>query len=361
MIHSGDSHNFGQRVGLELGASGEKSFRKPRPVYWEWLFFGQDSPLKSTLLTLAEAGSIELTEALFQSIFRLDVEMDKLHFHGRVRGLSDVTSEPGPQSPVHLYRFGVLLAYAFALGIRDFHRGNLVRTTEGLIPIDVESLFVRLHLPHETLLLPFRDTAYENCGLSRLVPDREDLDIDSIFSLLRGFFAMLNLLADSDPAPARLIHAEIAQHGPIPIRHLLRDTKDYRDWQRARPQIPFLPEELHQLERGDIPYFFKILADERVFYWRTRDRQAEPVEIPAAMLAGTRREAINPLSLLESHRVRATLLPHGILFLARTWVPEEWTGSLRLDLETTLTFSPESIALNLSGHSFSSRRARQTV
>ena len=53
----------------------------------------------------------------------------------------------------------------------------------------------------------------------------------------------------------------------IPIRHIMRDTVQYRKWLEDQevPVISFCSDELKQLERRDIPYYFKFLGDPNLY------------------------------------------------------------------------------------------------
>ena len=63
----GDSHNFGQKVQL---LSEKSLFLKPRPVYWEWLFFDQETPF---LKNLESKTSDSFENDILSSIFQLNI------------------------------------------------------------------------------------------------------------------------------------------------------------------------------------------------------------------------------------------------------------------------------------------------
>ena len=157
-----DCHNFGKKVETVERACGTW-FRKPRTTHWEWLFFGKDSPLKKYFQTIGHTNHFPLADC----IFNLEIEQmdDWFGYSRKVEAQSGVNISEG-----HFYSFGALLAYSFIFGIRDLHCGNLVMTSSHLQVVDVEVVLARLILPHESILLPFKQIPWEGSGIAALSP-----------------------------------------------------------------------------------------------------------------------------------------------------------------------------------------------
>src|ERR1017187_4327930 len=147
-----DSHNFGKRVEKIRRARGAL-LPQPRTVFWEWLFFGKDSPLAEVFHGLGENGELPLSSFLFN----LEVEVTE-EWLGYSKELLE--EKVDHLAPSHFYGFGILLAYTYIFGIRDLHRQNLILTKSHLQPVDVEVVLTKLVLPSETLLLPFKNMGY---------------------------------------------------------------------------------------------------------------------------------------------------------------------------------------------------------
>ena len=115
----------------------------------------------------------------------------------------------------------------------------------------------------------------------------------------------------------------------VPVRHIARDTIVYRDWKRSSPKTPFFKEELEQLERGDIPYFFKFIGNPNLYQYANRSGARAQVEAPSELLKAIARDATDPLDLLKPERVDV-LFPTGLLFLAKRLLVPDFQGEFRL-------------------------------
>lgn len=351
MAHSADLHNFGQRVKTVARASGN-FYQKPRTLFWEWLFFGADSPLK---IVIGRDDRSPLS-----GLFRLEVEFTGPDFCGQVR---EVVEEPAlHRDPAGcLEQFGALLGYCYAFGIRDLHRFNLVRLSTGGQVIDAEVVFAKLLLPHETLLLPFKDIAFQEAGIGALVPTPDDLTPDLCIHLFRGYTAALSGLADHVPEILSCIEGENARMARAPVRHIIRDTHRYRNWREQQAQEMYLPEEITQLERGDIPYFFKFIGQPELWYHASFRGDPTRVEVPGRYADAVNREARHPSDLIAERRIRHELLPVGLLFLARTLLPGLWTGDLDLGGRAGLRCKLDRLELSTSHGAYGASRHRASI
>lgn len=269
----GDSHNFGRRVSFVAGR-----VVKPRAVLWEWALLGRDSPIRALLDELAER---EGAGGLFSFLpsLRFFPSRDSAAGGGEVER---VTLEPWPfRSSARRLELaeivGRLLALSSWLGLSDLHWENLVlgvdrheRTVFG--PLDIEMIFAVLSLPTETKLLPDPDPEYAQVcrhasGVRRALPYLgKPIQAEHLVALASAYRRVLELLDRHASAIARAFLALPGLH-ETPIRICLRGTDDYV---RARSEPlwpPLLPAEVEQLERGDIPYFFRFYDRPGIRYY----------------------------------------------------------------------------------------------
>ncbi|MGK5083410.1 hypothetical protein WDW37_08885 [Bdellovibrionota bacterium FG-1] len=350
MAHWADLHNFGQQVKRFARASGT-FYQKPRTLFWEWLFFGTTSPLHAYLDRLDVPN--------LTGWYGLEIESMGPDFCGEAR---EVIDDPAgvADNEAALENFGALLGYCYAFGIRDLHRFNLVRGPNGLQVIDAEVVFTRLLLPKETLLLPFKDTPFSECGLSLLLDSEDQLTTSRVQAILRGYCESLTLLGTHAPELLEIIERELSQAPEIPVRHILRDTRRYFEWEKRKTEEEYLPEELAQLERGDIPYFFKFLGRPELWFYTSPKGDRDPVTVPAKLWDGVERDASPAGILLDRKRLLSQLLPVGVLYLARTLLPKDWVGNLPLGRDQALGCTENRLELSVGPLRFGSARHRGT-
>jgi hypothetical protein len=268
----GDSHNFGRRVVLRGGR-----VRKPRTVFWEWLVLSDESPLRRLLAAKAAR------DALGPGAFAF---LPTLRFFGpsaRDAGeVERVTLEPlgklgGEDRRDLAAAAGRGLALFSWLGVSDLHWENLMlgRGRDGSIvfaPLDIESVLSDLSLPTETKLLPDPDPEYaavcrHACGVRRLLPFLgKPVEAASLGTMVGAYFSMLTFLDRNATAVAKVLSAERGLR-TAPIRVCLRGTDEYVRSRSVPPWPPLLDAEAEQLERGDIPYFFRLYGQPGIRYY----------------------------------------------------------------------------------------------
>lgn len=335
----GDFHNFGQAVRRVTSPDGTIWFEKPRPVYWEWLFFGKSSPL---------AVFFENRDA----IFGLTIEFEN---EGRSGRSKEILATPSSAvAPEQLFGFGYLLAYAYAFGIQDIFAENTIRTPSGLQVIDAEIVFSKFTLPNESFLFPFRNCAFEKAALSHLLPSMAEIDLSAIKQILRGFCELLSAVDKNRSQILERLSRETSL-AEVPIRILLRETSDYRSWQTREYARPLLSEEVEQLKRGDIPYFFKLMGDPGLFYFGA-DETRKSVLLPKIFEAAVSNIAVQPSLLLEEQRIRKQLFPFGVIFLLRKLLAKDWVGEIT-DHHFTATVGVQDIAVSSPWGDFSAKRS----
>lgn len=342
MKFEADFHNFGQSV-QEIRRGSEMIFQKPRPIYWEWLFFGKDSPLS----IFFNHSTFSATPA--QTIFNLEIEMG-VDFKGSSRA---ITVSSVAATADHLYSLGVLLGYCYAFGIRDLHRNNIVKTKTHLQVIDAEVVLSRLLLPHETLLLPFKEVGADLCGASSVL-DLENVSTEQTEIVLRGYFDLFQCLILNLGGIQRAFDEHRPTFEGIPIRHILRDTIHYRSARDNPPEIPLFESEVVQLERGDIPYFFKFMGEPHVNAYTDRADNFSRLSLPPIFEKGAAREACLPMDLLDIKRIE-TLFPTGLLYISKTLIRANDCSVTNADFSFRLRGNE--VSASVSGKSFSSTRS----
>ncbi len=319
MMEKADLHNFGKSV-QRFGQGAGFVYLKPRPIYWEWLFFGKDSPL-SGFFDQSRLGGITPGRVLFNLITEIEN-----NFSGRSKEV--VASANGETAPSHLYSLGVLLAYCYIFGIRDLHKNNLIKTDTHLQVVDAEVVLSKLLLPHETLLLPFKDVGSDLCGASKVLDLSSEISQDEISTVMSGYLDTFENIINHRERILRVFESVRAQMKQVPIRHILRDTFHYRDAKIRDPEIPFSESETSQLKRGDIPYYFKFMGELELLELTDEQWSSKAVLIPDVFQKGVAREAQNPESLLTEDRLRKQLLPAGLLYVAKILLPSEKSMSI---------------------------------
>jgi len=334
-------------------------FAKPRTVFWEWLLFGSTSPLYSLLsrpLEISGQGS-PAKISIADTVFGLELESSPESPTGTVREVSASGGRPGELEDEAYLRFGVLLAYCYALGVQDLHRDNVVPVGNRLQVIDAEVVFTKLLLPHETLLLPFKDATLSQSALSHIIGGDGHIELDKVLLILGGFTSAINGLDSCSERLIQLLSSELHKSMSTPIRVILRDTRKYRDRGPFPVDSPLFLEEMVQLERDDIPYFFTRINDPRLYYLRDEMGTFEGVELPARFHNDLRRAANGPEQLLSRKRIREELLAPGIFLILRKLLRPDVTLSWNFR-EFSLDAYSEKFALKSPWGNFTAVRTR---
>ena len=217
-----------------------------------------------------------------------------------------------------LVNYGILIAYAYSFGLQDLHAENLARTSSRVQVLDAELVLGDLQLPHQTLLLPFHGLRWSECGLSLLFDSLDAIGSDDVALVISGFVAAcLELKSRADELSAEL-WSQIRNGGNPPIRVLLRLSRDYRQLSDFTP--PLLVEERIQMAREDVPYFFKFVGDEQLYYYTDTDGGFAPAALGEAhpdLISKIKCVGHAPEALLNAHRIGSIILPTGVLYLAK--------------------------------------------
>ena len=338
-----DKHNFGQLV-RPMERASLLFFRKPRPVYWEHLFFGKGSPLEPIFSKIGENRKVDLASLLFN--LEIDMENEWLGYSKEILRSDD------PATGQHFYSFGVLLAYAYLFGIRDLHKFNLIKTKTHLQVIDAEVVLTNLILPNESVLLPFKDVPFEVCGLNLLTDSLDDLTPSQRQSMFAGYF---DLFALAFCRQKLLLEALDNAASIAPIRVIIRNTKVYTGHLNGNSRIPdLLSEEQIQIERGDVPYFFKRIGDQQLHWISSASGSTSSVQSTESFKVDVDRHAQTPSVLIGSPDTIEKKMAQGALFLQRKFGSSDscefsWNGK-------KLLLEPSELKNEFTGSYFSSRK-----
>ncbi len=271
----GDAHNFGRRV----RAQGRFIF-KPRPVAWEWLLLSAASPLRIALSAAATAGG--LAPDAFEFLLSLAFERRWARAGGAVeRAELAPLGRSSARTKGELARIaGRLVALTSWLGIVDLHWENLVLGADrrGRIvfsPLDIEMMFEDLALPTETKLVPDADPEYaamnrHAAGLRRVLPYLgKPVRAEHLLAMVAAYRSTLELL-DRNATELASAVAGLPRFAETPIRVCLRGTEEYTRGRSVPSWPPLLEAESEQLARGDIPYFFRLYGQRRIYYYANR-------------------------------------------------------------------------------------------
>lgn len=305
-----DTHNFGKKVEVTSRACGIW-FRKPRTTFWEWYFFGATSPLKRCFTLAQKDQWLDFAG----SIFNLEVEQTEgwLGFSREIKVIANVDEYKPTEN--HFYSFGALLAYCYIFGIRDLHRGNLIMTPTHLQVVDVEVVLTRLILPHETILLPFKQITWLQSGIGALISDPTVIDPNHQAALFRGYLNLFNHVLANQNQIRTQVNADLANNG-APIRVIVRNTTEYYEFLRNHNGDDFLIEEIAQLERGDIPYFFKCIGSTDLQWMKTRTEFSN-VQSLGRFKSDIDRHAIRSDELLSPSLLSESRMVSGLMLLLK--------------------------------------------
>lgn len=309
-------------------------FQKPRSVFWEHLFFGKDSPLLPIFQVIGPNGS----EPISKYLFNLEVEVT-----GSWGGTSkEVLSQESLPTLEHFYGFGVLLGYSYLFGIRDLHCQNVVMTKTHLQAIDAEVVLTNLLLPHESVLLPFKDVTQGFSGIGKFGRSLASFTTEEINSLFSGYVDLMSVAFGQVDALQGSI-AKLDLKGQ-PIRVIVRNTGVYRAHISGSATLgDLLPEEARQLERGDIPYFFRQIGRPDLLWVSSANLDTAAVQALGPFQKDVQRHATDPIDLIPSSAKVFERLIHGLLFLQRKFP----------SLPSVLKFNNRTIALNSPQLTFS--------
>lgn len=267
----GEPHNFGKATCLRS----DGKVVKPRNTAWERAFLSAHSPLRQRLEAICRAGGMDLPfpDLQYSALPEGGSAVDYLSL--------DPVSELTERDVESL---GVSIAVAVwfgmtALDAENFVCGTATDSTRGrlfrAVPLDIESVLRPVADLCSTGLVTKMDGLPPSAALSSnagLLPLRHLMAKQARSSmpavLIGSFSAMFALLQRNRHDFTPLIAALLEE----PVRVLLRETDFYRGILARGPgavkgTVGLLDEEVRQLIRGDIPWFFTLPGSDQIFWF----------------------------------------------------------------------------------------------
>ncbi len=324
----GDLHNFGRSV--EKTRSGW--IQKPRSTFWEELFYSEKSEFRPFLeAVLGEEPVIRCLPKIRyqkpsrQPDYRLVEAVKVRAFDPDDHGLEYI-----------LEAWGGLLALASWFGMGDLHANNVFFgkcSKSGrliLMPVDIEVIFSRYAHPIQAGLLPAQKHHVPLFGFRKISGILERMTAKESLGIVFGYLRTLEKLGkQGKEISAKLLSIKGIKNAPIRI--IPRNTGAYRDmlkFPEMREELKAHPSEVEQLARGDIPYFFTKISDQRIHYHVSPDLR-KTASIGKKDLGLDNQSAFkNPSTLLNDADRFATLMEYGSIFLINFFLRHEFTGRL---------------------------------
>lgn len=275
IIPLGDPHNFGKRVSLHS----DGRIHKPRTVYWEKLFLGIDSAFVARIGEMSARAGVRSPLAPFP---RLRFSAERGGQGGWVERLELGQPHAGVFDAESFMGIGAAIGSALWFGLTDLHADNVAFGTDAggrLVfgPIDIECVMDQCYLPMQAQLIPAAGMREVDGGLCRLRSlIHEYAAHELVAALCAGFLEAVDFY---DKADGELKSAfESAETAEQPIRLILRNTREYYALARSAGGFadgaPLEETERRQLDRGDIPYFFRRFDSSEVLYFAENGVQA---------------------------------------------------------------------------------------
>ena len=290
----GDPHNFNRRVHLIADSQGVPKIYKPRTTFWEHMFLDKTSSFRSFLRKSVTP--------------ELDGTLGHIAVTNGIDGTTGVTSvfsrTPATINPDWLFKYGVLLAFCSSFGITDLHKHNALTHGLGIQIVDIECVFWNLVLPSETLLLPMNQkdlprTVLGDMGLQAL----NQLSASSVAQILVGvdhFFDSL-LICRSTLSNYLMGLGSLVNK---PIRILANTTETYNRFLKApHSDHLFFTEEIEQLRRKDVPYFFGHIGCRKIYFFSKPGFPTEVLSQHGPLLKKTQRAFCPPHQLFTFERL----------------------------------------------------------
>jgi len=287
-----DLHNFGRRTSLDH----QGRVTKHRSVLAEYVFFGSGSSFRQHVNQLFS----QISPGTLLPALEFNADNDPtVSLSPRVMEQLVLTPLERPFNKSDYRQVGAYIALSAFVGLNDSHRHNVMLGLHNgvftFVSVDCETMLSEI--PHAVSLGLFRHESDCPCkskycfhyGLSALkVASEEHLD-EMPAEIIWGHRAMRRILLANAPA-LKASFEKTVNRRPLMLRKIYHFTYAYFQALSAKDFSPFSSEEIVQLERGDIPYFFQIFGDDDVFYWRDEKTYAKHSRPAHASLFKTRAE-----------------------------------------------------------------------
>ena len=237
---------------------------------------------------------------------------------------------------------GAYLSVCFALGLTDCHQGNLLLGMKGqdftFVSVDCETLLTKSD-PEASCFFQLKS----NCpcpgpfctsfGLGILEKQNHHNEQQFLAAgVLSGFRQMIKLIITHHATLTEVLSEFLKDHRLV-RRVLLNNTYTYAQALATGDFTQFRLEEKEQLQRGEIPYFFKNHGGDEIYYWEslTHKRPLRP-RLPVSEMPG-----IESQERLQALTETATAL---ILRSLDFWPNATYSSSYK---DLSIVYKPDSI------------------
>lgn len=263
MKQLGDSHNFGKYV-YQI----DNYIYKPRTVFWEEMFLSKKSKIRilisdffdkncmANCFNLAPNLEFNITDDMTSKVEALALEELTVDFF--------LTSQ-------QFAEIGCLFATIFWFGIGDLHIDNVAFGKDEknhlvAFPIDIETIFNQVANINQTLLIPGDIVPLTKSGIGKMWSFLEIGTESDKINLILAFLSTINFLNSSAESIFNTLISYPAVN-KIPIRIIPRDTKKYMENINKKNYDLYFKSEKIQLDRNEVPYFFRYLDSSEIFYY----------------------------------------------------------------------------------------------
>lgn len=311
---------------------GSQWIKKPRTLYWEFLFLSEDSPLRKFLNTFK----------ISESLNPFDLIEDTLFIESKGEQLQEkVLPSSNPVELKDYKTLGSYIALFSWFGVTDLHKDNLIYKTVDekvkIIPIDIESIFNDIHLPSETYLIPRTREVNSTVGLYKTIEAlQNEQSTHKSFEVLCGYIEYLNFL---DTIRRKISDLVFGLDGvsQVPIRSLAKDTTEYEKYMGvpalSTSEYPLDKSEVYQLKNHKIPYYFHYLRDHKVYFYKSINELASVSQSSALysqIHKGNRRQGVIPSREAYNNLMEAGSLQIAQILMPRSFIGELTSGAIHL-------------------------------
>lgn len=259
-----DSHNFGRKVFRQ-----SDKIIKPRPIGLEWLFLSADSPLRK-LLNEIDVFCVEDF---------VNLRFDSYSFDPTLRESSvdfiQLDEAPLVLERKNLISIGSLIALVQWFGMGDLHSENIFIGHQNnkfiASPIDIECIFEEYKIPSQSLIIPSFLIKEEESGLAKVLDNLKNKPVKNSSSVLLFGYADTYLKLSENAENIFSTIKSVSKIENICSRVILRSTQKYYDHISGTKKLDLLQDEQFQADNGDIPYFFKFLTSQQIYFWKNEE------------------------------------------------------------------------------------------
>jgi len=272
------------------------------------MFLGDKSPLRLALNAASPFGPL-LPGAHISTYSSNDpkswpVVMEALDFEA-----------PGPSLLTdQTERIGASIALKLFLGLTDCHHENMHHGERDSLlyfcSMDWETVLCELSHPHESGLFRMKRKCACPGNYCQSYGLKKFSGVINPAQVIAGHMSMMKALGSQLGPLNDLLKTELRQR-LFHRRLVLRDTLEYGRALQTKDWTDYLPEEIAQLERGEIPYFFHVYGQSEMLYWKAPDSMAVVNASPPNWYR----------SPMDQFSVPAQLFHDGLLAIARSLDP----------------------------------------